>query len=143
MLAPLGLFDLDRLIEFVEHVLGGPVRFDQLNIPFAATATDVITGEMVVMNEGQLGPAIRASCSIPGIFTPYRRNGRLLVDGGAVSNLPTMVAQQLGAEYVIAVDLLPVVNEQSAAPGNLLEISMTASIPWCGPPKPATRWPIA
>ena len=67
------------------------MRFDQLNLAFAAIATDLLTGEIVVMNEGLLAPCIRASCSVPGVFTPYRRNNRLLVDGVVVNNMPVRV----------------------------------------------------
>jgi NTE family protein len=123
---PLGLLEMDRLMEWIGRILGGPIRFDQLNIPFAAIATDIVTSEMIVMNEGEIAPAIRASCSVPGVFTPYRRNGRLLVDGGAINNLPVSVVRQMGAEYVIAVDLLPFPGDAPAEPHSIIEVSMTA-----------------
>lgn len=123
---PMGLVDLDKLIEWVDQVLGGPVNMQQLNLPFAAVATDLLSGEIVVMNEGLLAPAIRASCSVPGVFTPYHRNGRLLVDGVVVNNLPVTVAQNLGADYVIAVDLLPLIGHAQVEPRNVVELSMTA-----------------
>ena len=78
------------------------------------------------MNSGPLAPAIRASCSVPGVFTPYRRNGRLLVDGVVANNMPVTVAQNLGADYVIGVDLLPVGGDAQAEPRNVVELSMTA-----------------
>jgi NTE family protein len=123
---PMGLVDLDKMIEWIDHVLGGPVDIDQLNLPYAAVATDLLTGEIVVMNEGRLAEAVRASCSVPGVFTPYHRNGRLLVDGVVVNNLPVSVAQDLGADYVIAVDLLPLIGDQQVEPRNVVELSMTA-----------------
>ena len=123
---PMGLVDLDKLMLWIEQVLGGEVDIQQLNIPYAAVATDLLTGEIVVMNEGRLAEAIRASCSVPGVFTPYRRNGRLLVDGVVVNNLPVSVAQDLGADYVIAVDLLPLVGDEQVEPRNVVELSMTA-----------------
>jgi NTE family protein len=123
---PLGFLDLDRLIEWIDQTTGESLRFDQLNIPFAAIATDIVSGEMVVMNDGLIAPAIRASCSVPGVFTPARRNGRLLVDGGAINNLPVAVVRRLGAEYVIGVDLLPFPNQSHKEPGNILELSITA-----------------
>jgi NTE family protein len=85
-----------------------------------------LSGEIVVMNEGPLAEAIRASCSVPGVFTPYHRNGRLLVDGVVVNNLPVTVAQNLGADYVIAVDLLPLMGHAQVEPRNVVELSMTA-----------------
>lgn len=123
---PLGLVDLDKMADWVDQLLGGSVDIQGLNIPFAAIATDLLSGETVVMNEGPLGPAIRASCSVPGVFTPTHRNGRLLVDGVVANNLPVTVAQALGADYVIAVDLLPLTNQAPVEPRNVVEISMTA-----------------
>lgn len=79
--------------------------FDQLPIPFRAVATDLETGEEVVLADGSLAEAIRASMSIPGVYAPVNRNGRLLVDGGVANNLPVSVARELGADVVIVVDI--------------------------------------
>jgi NTE family protein len=100
--------------------------FDQLKLPFAAVATDIVSGQMVIMNEGPLAPALRASCTVPGIFTPYRRNGRLLVDGGAINNLPVAAAQQMGAEYTIVVNLLALPVGCQMEPPNVLDVGLTA-----------------
>jgi NTE family protein len=83
------------------------VRIEELPVPFAAVATDLDTGEPVVLREGPLVEAIRASTAIPGIFQPVRWEGRLLVDGGMVEPLPVRVCRELGAEIVIAVDVNP------------------------------------
>jgi NTE family protein len=123
---PMGLVDLDKMMEWIDQALGGEVNIQQLNLPFAAVATDLLTGEIVVMNDGSLAEAIRASCSVPGVFTPYHRNGRLLVDGVVVNNMPVSVAQDLGADYIIAVDLLPLLDGAQAEPRNVVELSMTA-----------------
>ncbi len=127
---PMGLVDLDKMIPWIDSLVGSPVKIEELNIPFAAIGTDLLTGEIVVMNRGLLAPAIRASCSVPSVFTPYRRNGRLLVDGVVANNLPVNIAQDLGADYVIAVDLLPMNDDQEmerqAEPRNLAEVAMTA-----------------
>ena len=79
--------------------------FDSLAIPYRAVATDLETGGMVVLGEGDLVDAIRASMSAPGVFTPYPVDDRLLVDGGLVRNVPVDVACELGADIVIAVDV--------------------------------------
>ncbi|WP_417531683.1 patatin-like phospholipase family protein [Marinobacter lipolyticus] len=79
--------------------------FDRLAIPFRAVATDLETGEQVVLGSGNLSEAIRASMSIPGVYAPVKLNGRLLVDGGIANNLPVTVARDLGADIVIAVDI--------------------------------------
>jgi NTE family protein len=80
-------------------------RFDDLPIPFRAIATDLVTGKPVVISQGELASAMRASMSVPGVVQPARLNDRLLVDGGLTNNLPIDVARAMGAEVVIAVNL--------------------------------------
>jgi NTE family protein len=127
---PLGLLDLDRLIKWMDEALdeelGENHDFAALKLPFAAIATDIVTSEVVVMNDGAVGPAVRASCSVPGVFTPYRRATRLLVDGGVIANLPVEVIHQMGAEYVIGVDLLPVPSLNRKEPESIVEVSLTS-----------------
>lgn len=79
--------------------------FDKLPIRFRAVATDVATGEMVVLDHGSLSTAIRASMAIPAVVNPVEIDGRLLVDGGVSRNLPVDVARSLGAQVVIAVNI--------------------------------------
>ncbi|MBI5363863.1 MAG: patatin-like phospholipase family protein [Planctomycetes bacterium] len=79
--------------------------FDKLRLPFRAVAMDVVDGDTVVLARGDLAQAMRASMSIAGAFAPVEVDGRLLVDGGYVDNLPVDVAETLGAEVVIAVDV--------------------------------------
>jgi NTE family protein len=82
-------------------------RFEDLLMPFAAVATDLHTGEAVVMRDaGDVAFAIRASCALPGWYVPVTDpDGRQLVDGGLVANLPVSVARALGADVVVAVDV--------------------------------------
>jgi NTE family protein len=75
--------------------------FDDLPIPFRAIATDIVSGEKVVFEQGDLAMAIRASMSVPGVFAPVRVDGRLLVDGGVVDNVPIGEARKLGAQRLI------------------------------------------
>ncbi|MGA9574781.1 MAG: patatin-like phospholipase family protein [Lysobacterales bacterium] len=79
--------------------------FDHLPIPYRAIATDIVTGDMVVMDKGDLSIAMRASMAVPGVFDPVHRGDGLLVDGGLVRNLPVDVARVMGADVVIAVDV--------------------------------------
>jgi len=79
--------------------------FDDLPIPFRAVAADLDTGEVVVLDKGDLATAIRASMSFPGMFTPVEIDGRRLVDGGVLRNLPVDVALEMGADVVIAIDV--------------------------------------
>ena len=79
--------------------------FSQLNIPYRATGTDIKAGSLVVLTNGNLATAMRASMAVPGAFTPVIIDGRTLVDGGIVDNLPVDVARAMGADIVIAVDV--------------------------------------
>lgn len=80
-------------------------NFDALPTPFRALATDMETGEAVVLGDGDLAGALRASMSVPGAFAPLEMNGRILGDGGLVDNLPVSVARNMGADVVIAVNI--------------------------------------
>ena len=79
--------------------------FSELNLPVMMVATDLETGQKVVMKSGDLLDALRASISIPGLFAPVRVNDRWLVDGGLVDPVPVSVARSMGADILIAVDL--------------------------------------
>ena len=79
--------------------------FDELPTPFRAIAADLETGERMVLERGDLTAAMRASMSAPGVFAPVEIDGRLLVDGGIVENLPVDVIKQMGVDVVIAVDV--------------------------------------
>jgi len=78
--------------------------FDDLAIPFRAVATDIVTGDRVVIDHGDLATAMRASLSAPGVFAPVESEGRMLVDGGLSSNLPIDVAREMGVDVLIVVD---------------------------------------
>jgi NTE family protein len=79
--------------------------FDELEIPFACVATDLFTGEAHIMLEGDLVSAVRASMAIPSVFSPVKRDGKVLVDGGSVMNFPVQLAKDLGADYVIGLSV--------------------------------------
>ncbi len=99
-----GLIDGKKVSDFVRsHVQEKLI--EELPLPFCAVCTDLGTGCEVMLRDGDLIEAIRASISVPGIFTPVRRNGTILVDGGLVNPVPVSVARQMGADFVIAVDL--------------------------------------
>ncbi|WP_281745047.1 patatin-like phospholipase family protein [Thermanaerovibrio acidaminovorans] len=106
---PMGGMSATRLVSFLSRVTGERFQggdFDRLRIPFAAVATDLETGETVVLRRGNLAYAMRASMAIPGIFDPWMVDGRLLVDGGLVANLPVSIARELfPGRKVLAVNL--------------------------------------
>jgi len=83
----------------------GANHFDQLPIPFRAVATDLETGEMVVMDQGPLPIAMRASMAVPGVFAPLETDDRIYVDGGLVRNLPVDIAREMGVDRLIVVKL--------------------------------------
>lgn len=99
-----GLVSFARMEPWIETFLGS-LYLEDLSIPMAAVATDIYTGEPVVLREGRLATAVRASSSVPGVVEPVEINGRLLCDGGISANIPVDAARQLGADYVIGVDL--------------------------------------
>lgn len=80
-------------------------HFEQMNKPFCAVATDLYSGKEVVFNKGEVADAIQASCAIPALFSPIEHNGRWLVDGAVVNPVPVNQCRQLGADFVIAVNL--------------------------------------
>lgn len=100
-----GLLTGENVVDFLRENL--PVHdISQLSIPFAAVAVDLNSGEEVIFREGNVLEAIRASISIPGVFTPLRRDGRVFVDGGLANPLPVDVARNLAPGLpVCAVDL--------------------------------------
>ena len=77
----------------------------KLPIPFRAIASDIETGEMVVLKSGRLADAARASMSVPGAFPPIELDGRILIDGGIVRNLPVDIVREMGADIIICVDV--------------------------------------
>jgi NTE family protein len=83
----------------------GDITFSDLTIPFAAVATDMVTGTEVVLCEGPLAPAVRASCSIPGVVEPCLLENRILADGGIINNVPVSVVRAMGADIAIAADV--------------------------------------
>ena len=99
-----GLVGGEGLEEFMRRHQGGR-ELEALPVPFAAVATDVMTGETVVLDEGDTAIAVRASSSIPVVFEPVRARGRLLADGSLSAPTPVRVARALGADIVIAVNV--------------------------------------
>ena len=109
----------------------GYYDFDRLPIPFRAVATDIVTGEAVVLRSGELAGAMRASMSVPGAFAPARIGGHTLLDGGLVRNLPVDVARDMCADVVIAVNLgSPLLKEDEV--GSILGVTQQIQQPRVG-----------
>ena len=109
-----GFFDGKKVEDYVNKVVGN-TPLEQLKIPMYVVATELKEGKKVVFNYGNTGQAVRASVSIPSMFVPMKINEQEYVDGGLVSPVPVEVARELGADFIIAVDILaqPVHTETS------------------------------
>lgn len=105
-----GLIDGSKISNYFAQIL--PVQtFEELQIPLAMTATDVTTGETVILRRGNLIEALRAAIAFPGIFTPVSCDNRFLVDGGLNHPVPGAIARQLGADRVIGICAIPEVTK--------------------------------
>lgn len=100
-----GLIEGDRLMSFLRDKITIDAKIEHLEIPFASVATNLATGNEEWFQEGDLLDAVRASISLPGLFTPVCINGKWLADGALVNPVPVSVCRALGAEQIIAVDL--------------------------------------
>jgi NTE family protein len=99
-----GLMQNPKLRSLIDTALGNRA-LEQIPIPFGAIATDVATGERVVIRRGPAGAAVDASCSIPVFFEPVKIGGRDLVDGGLTEPVPVIAVREMGADLVIGVDI--------------------------------------
>jgi len=123
-IAGMGFAKGDKLETWVKgHVKTSNI--ENLKLPFAAVATDLNWGYEVVLNSGSVARAIRASAAIPGVFQPVKHQGKILVDGGVVNNIPISVAKAKGADIVIAVDIGGNVGNTNIT--NLLDVSLQAT----------------
>jgi len=121
-LGRLGLLDFGKIETFLIRAMGD-LTFDELAKPLAIGATDLVTGERVVITDGRVVHAVRASASVPGVAAPTRWRGRLLCDGFASNNLPIQVLRDMGADVVVAVNLMPLARR---VPSNLFWAGSTA-----------------
>jgi NTE family protein len=100
----MGVAKGEKLEEFVKTKIA-TTNIENLKLPFAAVAVDLNRGTRVVLDHGSVAKAVHASSAIPGVFEPVEHQGRLLVDGGVLDNIPISVAREKGADIVIAVDI--------------------------------------
>ena len=117
VLARPGLIDGQNLLNlFTELTIAhhDSIHYSTLPHPYACIATDLVTGEAVVLDNGYLAESMRASMSIPGVFFPIYKDNQVLVDGGVVNNYPVDVARAMGADIIIGVDLSSTVTSTSA-----------------------------
>jgi NTE family protein len=121
-----GFFSFEKIESWLKFMIGD-LRFCDLQTPLTIVTTDLDTGKPVFLRKGRVAEAVRASCSIPGFVTPKIINGKRLVDGGISDNLPLDAVKEMGAEYIIGVDVMePYLkpNLGPLAPGFLSLITM-------------------
>ncbi len=126
---PMGIISGKRVDLFLRSLtLKAPENFDALPIPFRAVATDIVTGDPVVLSRGDLARALRASMAIPGAVPPVHMEGRLLVDGGVSRNLPIETVRAMGADVVIAVNIGTPLSREEDLKSFLSIIDQTTNI---------------
>jgi NTE family protein len=118
-----GLLSNDKLGELIVKHLGNK-NIEDADIPLALVATDITSGKKVILDKGTLADAVMASTCIPGIFKPVEINGKMLVDGGIVENVPINTTIKMGAKYVIGVDLNS--KHKYDKPDNILDVLMNS-----------------
>ena len=111
-----GLITGEKVKTFIEGYVDGK-RIEDCKIPFVAVATDLKTGEIVVLNKGEMAQAIRASISVPLVFKPVEIDGRMLADGGLSAPVPVEIVRAMGADIVIAVNLDKHYHDENWKPG--------------------------
>lgn len=108
-------------IHYLLEILTKGMCFEDLKLPFCCVACDITTGERVVFDSGSIADAVRSSISIPGVFVPYEWQGRILVDGGLVERVPVCAAMEMGADFIVGVDV-GYRGEQREQPKKLMDV---------------------
>ena len=111
LLARKGLIQGSKIKDFLTSIIGN-IQFDELQIPLSVVATDVHTMEEVIIQQGSVIEAIMASSAFPVILTPVRRGKSFLTDGGIVNPMPVNVTRSMGAEIIIAVNVIPLTQQE-------------------------------
>jgi len=111
-----GLLGGEKIKTFIRDYINGK-KFEDCKIPFVAVATDLKTGEAVVLKKGEMAPAIKASVSIPLVFKPEEIDGRMLADGGLSAPVPVEIVRSMGADIIIAVNLDKYYCDEKRKPG--------------------------
>lgn len=115
----LGLLRGNKIQKLLLNYIGD-VTFDQLNLPFSCVATDLRSGREVTLDKGSVAQAVRASSAIPTIFRPVEQDGMLMCDGGVLCRVPVRQAKSMGADVVVAFDVLANTGESVENVTNLV-----------------------
>jgi len=108
-----GLFKADRIQSFLQNLLIEDQQIETLPIPLALTAVDLISRKEVLITKGSLIKGLMATTCVPGLFSPIPYDDHLLIDGGVLNNVPADVVRKMGAEFVVAVDVNHIYDEDS------------------------------
>ena len=127
-----GALNSGQQVEFLLARIAGPYgtlsSFDDLPTPFRAIAVDLITASQIVLDKGTLASAMRATMSLPGVFPPVERDGLVLVDGGAMNNVPADIVRAMGADVVVAVNVGHMGDKRTVSRSLLGIISETVDV---------------
>lgn len=121
---PLGLVENKPLGQLIDRLCGKNAQIEQAKTPLAVHATDIQSGESIILKNGPLKPAVLASCCVPGFYIPQEIQGRILVDGGLTENVPLTALEELGVDFTIAVNLNG--NFAYAKPDSILDVATNA-----------------
>lgn len=119
------LIKSDKIVSFLNEFFGG-ATFDDLKIPLAIAATDLESGEEVIIKKGSIALAAQASSAVPGLFPPVKYEGKYLIDGGIVNPTPIDIAEKMGADEIIAVDLIMNKRMDFASDPKLINVLLQA-----------------
>ncbi len=123
-LPKMGLASNAQMSDYLQKRIGD-IGFEDLRLPFYAVATNLRTGLLKIFHSGPVIPGVRASCALPGIFSPVEIDGELYCDGGILMKIPCTVLRDAGADFIIAVDLVHA--QQKIAPKNIFEVIRRAA----------------
>ncbi len=122
----MGLLNSKELEKFIDDELGR-IDITSLPKPYAAVGVDLSTGQQVIFRNGPVSEAVRASCAIPGVFTPLIKDKSVIVDGGVLNFLPTNVVKEMGADYVISIKLMPSITKNKP-PQNIIQVLVNSFV---------------
>ncbi len=120
-ISKLGLFKGNKMYDLLLSNIGD-ITFDELNIPFCCVASDMLSGRLATLSSGKVTDAVRASSSMPAIFRPVRMDGKLLIDGGVLCRVPTQQVWDMGADVVLAIDVLGNTGDEVKSVKNILSM---------------------
>ena len=124
---PGGVLDTRKIRKLLEKYIGD-IYFDDLKIPFTCVAVDMVSQQLVEFSSGKVLDAIIASSSIPSVFKPMEKDGMRLVDGGVLQRVPVQQVKNMGAEKVVAVDVLGKISTKEKCPNTIIMLSEVISL---------------